>query len=34
MRITRTDDLVFRELFLVGSGYGAPDLGTEADDGE
>jgi general secretion pathway protein J len=33
MRITRTDDVVFRELFLVGSGYGAPDTDAGAANG-
>ena len=28
MTITRTDGVVFRELFLVGSGYGVPDIDT------
>jgi general secretion pathway protein J len=30
MRITRTDGVVFRELFLVGSGYGTPDMDAGA----
>ena len=33
MVITRADGTVFRELFLVGSGYGAPDEDTGAADG-
>ncbi len=33
IRITRTDGVVFRELFLVGSGYGVPDMDAGAANG-